>query len=48
MEVPTGALALGVPAKLREGAANQEMIELAAQSYVDRSRRYREQLRRLD
>jgi len=48
MEVPTGALALGVPAKLREGAANQEMIEMAAQSYVDRSRRYREQLRRLD
>jgi len=48
MEVPSGAMALGVPAKIREGAANAEMIELAAQSYVDRSARYRSGLRRLD
>jgi carbonic anhydrase/acetyltransferase-like protein (isoleucine patch superfamily) len=48
MEVPAGALALGVPAKLREGAADQEVIALAAQSYVDRSRVYRQHLRRLD
>jgi carbonic anhydrase/acetyltransferase-like protein (isoleucine patch superfamily) len=48
MDVPSGAMALGVPAKLREGAANQQMIELAAQSYVDRAQRYRQHLRRLD
>jgi carbonic anhydrase/acetyltransferase-like protein (isoleucine patch superfamily) len=48
MEVPSGAMALGVPAKIREGAANQAMIDAAAQSYVDRSARYRKTLRRLD
>jgi carbonic anhydrase/acetyltransferase-like protein (isoleucine patch superfamily) len=48
MHVPPGALALGVPAKIREGAADPAMIRLAAQSYVDRSRRFRETLRRLD
>lgn len=45
MHVPPGAMALGVPAKIREGASHPEMIQLAMQSYVDRAKRYREDLR---
>lgn len=49
MEVPSGAQALGVPAKIRPDSVDPElMIDLAAQSYVDRSARYRKELRRLD
>ena len=48
MEVPSGALALGVPAKLREGAARPEMITDAVEKYVARTVQYRSQLRRLD
>ena len=47
MEVPSGAMALGVPAKIRENAVHPGMIELAMQSYVDRSTRYRETLREI-
>ena len=45
MEVPSGAMALGVPAKIREDAVHPGMIQLAMQSYVDRSQRYRETMR---
>ncbi len=48
MEVPTGAMALGIPAKLRLDCVTPEMISLAAASYVDNSRRYMKELRRLD
>jgi carbonic anhydrase/acetyltransferase-like protein (isoleucine patch superfamily) len=48
MEVPAGAMALGVPAKLREGAVKPEMILEPMQSYVARAERYRADLRRLD
>ncbi|MEM7273430.1 MAG: gamma carbonic anhydrase family protein [Actinomycetota bacterium] len=47
-EVPAGALALGVPAKIRPGAADPELIAHAAASYVARAVQYRSQLRRLD
>jgi carbonic anhydrase/acetyltransferase-like protein (isoleucine patch superfamily) len=47
MHVPPGALAVGVPAKIREGAAKGDHIAMAAQSYVDRVRRYKAGLRRL-
>jgi carbonic anhydrase/acetyltransferase-like protein (isoleucine patch superfamily) len=47
MEVPSGAMALGVPAKIRENAVHPGMIELAMQSYVDRSTRYRALLREI-
>ena len=47
MVVPSGAMALGVPAKLREGVVTRDMIELGMQSYVERGRRYRSELRRL-
>lgn len=47
MEVPAGAMALGIPAKIREGASHPEMIRMAMLSYVERSRRYRETLREI-
>ncbi len=46
--VPPGAMALGIPAKIREGAADPEHIDHGTQTYVDRGRRYRSELRRLD
>ena len=49
MEVPSRAQALGVPAKLRLDSVHPEyMIDLGAQSYIERSARYRADLRRLD
>ncbi|HMG40153.1 MAG TPA: gamma carbonic anhydrase family protein [Acidimicrobiales bacterium] len=49
MEVPSRAMALGVPAKLRLDAVDPElMIDLGARSYVERSAWYRKDLRRLD
>ena len=48
MEVPSGAMALGVPAKLRLDAVTPAMIEEAKSSYVRRIARYRAELRRLD
>lgn len=47
-QIPAGALAMGVPAKIREGAANQEEIRRGAQSYVERAKRFASDLRRLD
>lgn len=47
-EVPAGALALGVPAKICEGAARTEEITRGVQSYLDRTRRYQRELRRVD
>ena len=46
--VPSGAMALGIPAKIRPDAVTEDMIVLAMQSYVDRAKRYRSSLRRLD
>ena len=49
MEVPSRAMALGVPAKLRLDAVEPElMIQLAARQYVENGGRYRDGLRRLD
>lgn len=46
--VPAGAMALGIPARIRPDSVTPEMISLAMQSYVDRSHRYRAELRRID
>jgi carbonic anhydrase/acetyltransferase-like protein (isoleucine patch superfamily) len=46
-DVPAGALALGVPAKIREGAADPERITDGTASYVPRAQRYRHELRRI-
>jgi carbonic anhydrase/acetyltransferase-like protein (isoleucine patch superfamily) len=46
-EVPSGAMALGVPAKLRLDTVKPEMITDGVASYVARAERYRRELRRL-
>jgi carbonic anhydrase/acetyltransferase-like protein (isoleucine patch superfamily) len=46
--VPPNAMALGVPAKIREGASSYEQNLHDAQNYVARGRRYRSELRRVD
>lgn len=48
MAVPPGALAVGIPAKVKLDAANQELITHAAESYVRRAALYPLELRRLD
>jgi len=47
MEVPTGAMALGVPAQLREGRVTRDMIEGPANEYQRNWERYCAGLRRL-
>lgn len=47
-EIPDGAMAAGIPAKIREGMANAEMIKTGAASYVERGHRFANELRRLD
>ena len=46
-EVPSGALALGVPAKVRPDAAHPDEITRGVASYLARTRRYRTELRRI-
>jgi carbonic anhydrase/acetyltransferase-like protein (isoleucine patch superfamily) len=48
LHVPSGALAVGVPAVVKPGASRLEMIQLAASEYVANGRRYRAELRRID
>jgi carbonic anhydrase/acetyltransferase-like protein (isoleucine patch superfamily) len=47
MKVPPGALAVGIPAKFKEGASDLELIRLSADEYVTNAIRYREQLEHL-
>lgn len=47
--VPSGAMALGVPAAIKEGAVRDtSMIAAAAAAYVERIERYKSTLRRID
>ncbi|MGE0881581.1 MAG: gamma carbonic anhydrase family protein [Acidimicrobiia bacterium] len=48
MEVPSGALAVGVPAVVKEGRANLAGVPGVVQAYVDRAARYKATLRRVD
>jgi len=49
VEVPSRAMALGIPAKIRPDAVDPDtMIRLGMLSYVERGAQYRTQLRRLD
>jgi carbonic anhydrase/acetyltransferase-like protein (isoleucine patch superfamily) len=48
MFVPPGALAIGVPAKIREGAADQGLITHGVQQYLGRVARYKREMRRID
>lgn len=45
--VPPGAMALGVPAKIREGAASPEQNLRDAASYVARGHRFRNEMKRV-
>lgn len=47
-QVPPRALAVGVPAKIREDAASAELIEAATEMYVANAHWYNAELRRLD
>jgi carbonic anhydrase/acetyltransferase-like protein (isoleucine patch superfamily) len=47
-EVPAGAIAAGVPAVIKPGRARTVDIEMGVASYLRKSRRYRESLRRID
>lgn len=46
--VPSGAMALGVPAKVREGLVTRDYTTDAAALYVANGKRYAAELRRLD
>ena len=48
MEVPSGAMALGVPAKLRLDAVRPAQITFPAEEYQRNWARYRAELRRID
>ena len=48
MEIPAGAIAVGVPAKVREDAADRDDILRNAAGYVLNGVRYAKELRRLD
>lgn len=48
MEVPAGALARGVPARIVEGGADADLIEHAVTTYVRNTHWYSAELRRLD
>jgi carbonic anhydrase/acetyltransferase-like protein (isoleucine patch superfamily) len=47
-EVPSRAMALGVPAKIFEDRVDPAMIAIGVEEYVKRGQQYRAQLRRLD
>ena len=48
VEVPPGALAVGVPATIKLGRARSDDIAHGVETYVARVARYRDQLRRID
>lgn len=48
MRVPAKALAVGIPATIRENRSEPELIGVLAEIYVENISRYREGLRRLD
>ncbi len=48
VEVPSRAMALGIPAKMRLDVVPDGAFDDAARMYVENGRHYREQLRRLD
>ncbi|MEU8135025.1 gamma carbonic anhydrase family protein [Streptodolium elevatio] len=48
VEVPSYAMALGVPAKIRPDAVKPGAFETAVRQYVENGQRFKEQLRRVD
>jgi carbonic anhydrase/acetyltransferase-like protein (isoleucine patch superfamily) len=48
LEVPSRAMALGVPAKIKLDAVAEGVLQLSADLYVENGARYKRELRRLD
>ncbi len=48
VDVPPGALAVGAPATIKPDRARMEEITRGVKTYVERSHRYRRELRRID
>lgn len=48
VQIPPGALAVGSPAVIKPGKARPEMIAQGVETYVQRAKRFRDQLRRVD
>ena len=48
LQVPPNALAVGVPARVKEGAADQKTMEYSRVSYSRLTQQYVQELRRLD
>ena len=48
MEVPSGAMALGIPATIRPDTVDPERIQRGVEFYVARGKRYAAELRRID
>jgi carbonic anhydrase/acetyltransferase-like protein (isoleucine patch superfamily) len=48
MEVPSGGMALGVPARIRPDRVEPDRFADSVRLYVENARRYRRELRRLD
>lgn len=48
MQVPAGAMALGTPAKIREGVDTGPLILPGIETYIQRGKTFRTALRRLD
>ncbi len=46
--VPSGAMALGIPAKIRPDCVDPEVIALGVAAYIERGRSYAKDLRRID
>ena len=47
-EVPSGAMALGIPARIRPDSVPPGMIEFGVAAYVERAQFFKQNLRRLD
>jgi len=47
-EIPSGAIAVGSPAAIKLDRAKRDLIATSADTYVERARRFRTDLRRLD
>jgi|SRR5580658_8056037 carbonic anhydrase/acetyltransferase-like protein (isoleucine patch superfamily) len=48
VNIPPGALAVGIPVVVKPDRSHVDVIRFAAEEYVKNGRRYRENLRRLD
>lgn len=47
-QIPADALAVGVPAKIKEGASNKEDIALGVAAYVEKGKLYRTEMKKVE